>query len=119
MPKFKVEETFTNGVRQNTYISAVSETAALEICTAIYGGQHQAFEESTSITTEQAALTPVSYKRAKIMLKNVATSDVTFFDLVVKATVSDLDIEAALKNKTINGVNADTVTVLSINKVTV
>lgn len=119
MPKYKIVEVFTNDVKQSTYIPAVSETAALEICTAIYGGNHQAFEESTSITTEEPALTPVSYKRAKIMLKNEGTDDVTFFDLIVKDTVSDLDIEVALKDKTINGVKADKVTVLSINKVTV
>lgn len=119
MANYKIIETFTNNVKQSTYIPAVSETAALEICAAIYGGSHEAFEESTAVTTEEPALIAVSFKRAKIMLKNEGTDDVTFFDLIVKDTVSDLEIEIALKDKTINGVKADKVTVLSITKTAV
>jgi len=119
MARFKITETFTNGVSQNTYISAIDEATALGICVALYGGNHQAFEASSSITVTDASITPVSFKRVRVMLKNVATEDTTFLSFIVKDTVSDLDVEATLKNKTINGVSADTVTILSINKTTV
>ena len=119
MPNYQIKEVFTNGASQNTYISATDESTALGVAQAFYGGNHQAFEESASVTTEEAAITPVSFKRARIMLKNEATDDTTFLNLIVKDTVSDLDIEAALKNKTINGVHADKVTILSIVKTVV
>lgn len=119
MPKFKVREKFSNGSAQNAYLSATDEATALGICNAIYGGNHQAFEESSGINTEEASLTPVSFKRVNTVLKNDATNDTTFFKFIVKDSVSDLDVIAALKGKTINDVLVDKVTVLSINLTTV
>ena len=117
---FKIVETFTNGTKFSTFVKTIDEATALGICTAFGGtGSRQAFEASSSITVEEASLTPVSYKRANIMLKNEGTDDTTFLNLVVKSTVSDLDIVAVLKNKTINDVKADKVVIISIIKTTV
>lgn len=119
MPRYKVRETFTNDVVQNTYIDAANEATALQICVSLYGGNHEVFEESTAVTTEDEALAAVSFNRASIMIKDDSTKNVAFLNLLVKSDIDIDEIETALLTKTINGVKADSVQLTGFTVVTI
>jgi hypothetical protein len=114
MPKFKIRENFSNGASQNTYIPASDEVVALEIAQALYGGELEVLKVPIDIAVQEPALTAVSYKDVSIMIRNEATDNKAYLNILVDYSKNTTDIISAIKDKTINGVKADTVTIISI-----
>lgn len=113
MSKIKCVETFTDGSRNTTYLEVANAATALTICGIMFGGQIEIFEPSTGITESEPELVSVNSKLVKVALVNETSDKSTFLQLYVKSTVSSLDIINTLMGKTIDGVKAEKVNIIS------
>ncbi|NCO01423.1 MAG: hypothetical protein GW906_06315 [Epsilonproteobacteria bacterium] len=111
MPKFKIRETFANGSSHSLYIPAGDEATALSVASALLDGELEVLQAPIDIPATAPSPTNVSYKRFDVMGKNIATGSKTYLSFLGKTTVTDLDVQAFLLNKTINTVKFDEVTV--------
>lgn len=113
MAKIKCVETFTDSSKNTTYLEVNDAATALTICGVLFGGQTEIFEESTGVTVSEPSLVAVSCKLMKIALINETLDTSTFIQLYVKSTVSSLDLINGLIGKTIDGVKAEKVNIVS------
>lgn len=114
MPKFKIRENFSNGSSQNTYIPATDEASALSLAQALYGGELEVLKTPLDIAVQEPSLSAVAYKDVSVMIKNEATDNKAYINILVDASKNTNDIITTLQDKTINGVKADVVTIISI-----
>lgn len=113
MSKIKCVETFTDSSRNTTYLEVANSATALTICGTLFGGQVEIFEESTGISVTEPELIAVNSKLIKVALINETSDKSTFLQMYVKTTVSSLDIINGLIGKTIDGVKAEKVNIIS------
>ncbi len=113
MAKFKIVQTFSNGSTSNIYIPAADEATALSVAQALCDGQLEVFEAPADVVTTVASGTNVSYTRVDAMFKNSTTQEKGYISLHIKATKTLDDVITALTGKIINGINVDSVVILS------
>ena len=111
MPKFVIEETFTNGTKSRLTLHTSTEAEALTVADSLLGGEIRALEAPAGVTVTEESATIVDYIHYNAYCSNSTTGSSTFVEFDAKDTVSDLDVRNTLIGKTINGVNIDTVTV--------
>jgi len=113
MARIKCVETFTDESRNTTYLDVSDAATALGICGTLFGGKVEIFEESTGVTVSEPELVAVGCKLIKVALINETSDKSTFLQMYVKSTVSALDVINNLMGKTIDGVKAEKVNIIS------
>lgn len=113
MARIKCVETFMDDSRNTTYLNVTGAAVALTICGTLFRGKIEVFEESTGVVTTEPELISVGSKLMKVALINETSDRSTFLQFYVKSTVSSLEVINNLMNKTIDGVKAERVNIVS------
>ena len=113
MARIKCIETFMDESRNTTYLDVSDAATALTICGTLFGGKTEIFEESVGVTVSEPELIAVGCKLIKVALINETSDKSTFLQFYAKSTVSSLDVINNLIGKTIDGVKAEKVSIVS------
>ena len=101
------------GGKNQHFALPANDTNAKAFCDAVLDGEYTGY----ALQSESGSDTGVTgYNLARIQIADEITGIKTYFSIAVKSTVSDVDLQTAVKGKTFNGVKADQVFV-SMKKV--